>query len=123
MVFRALVESTVFGSKAITECFRSQGVAVNAIKAIGGISRKSALVMQTFADVLEMPVMVAASTQCCALGAAIFAALAAGYYPDYTSTAARMASPVERTYMPDMANAAIYRELYRRYLELGGKLS
>lgn len=123
MVFRALVESTVFGSKAITECFRSQGVAVNAVKAIGGISRKSALVMQTFADVLEMPVMVAASSQCCALGAAVFAALAAGYYPDYASAAAQMASPVERTYVPDKTNAAVYRELYRRYLELGGKLS
>ena len=123
MVFRALVESTVFGSKAITECFRNQGVAVKTVKAIGGISRKSQLVMQTFADVLEMPVMVAASTQCCALGAAIFAALAAGYYPDYASAAAQMASPVERTYVPDTANSAVYRELYRRYLELGGKLS
>lgn len=119
MVYRALVESTVFGSRAIVERFRSEGVAVDSVGAVGGISRKSPFVMQICADVLNMPIKVAAGDQTCALGAAVFAALAAGIYPDYDSAVENMSSGYERIYQPDPEKVRIYDTLYSRYIELG----
>ena len=62
-IFRALVEATAFGSRAIVEQFRKEGVPINAVIAQGGIARKSPFVMQVTADVLGMPIRVAASDQ------------------------------------------------------------
>ena len=67
-IFRALVEATAFGSRAIVEQFRKEGVPINAVIAQGGIARKSPFVMQVTADVLGMPIRVVASDQACALG-------------------------------------------------------
>lgn len=119
MVYRALVEATVFGARAIVERFRAEGVAVDSVGAVGGISRKSPLVMQICADVLNMPIRVAANEQTCALGAAIFAALAAGVHPDYETAVRNMSSGYDRTYAPNAEHAAIYTDLYRRYCILG----
>ncbi|MCL4385502.1 MAG: ribulokinase, partial [Cyanobacteria bacterium] len=79
-IYRSLVEATVFGSKAIIERFTDEGIIIKEVVAIGGISQKSPLVMQILSDVLDMPVKVASSSQAVALGAAIFASVAAGYY-------------------------------------------
>jgi L-ribulokinase len=67
-IFRALVESTAFGSRAIVDQFRKEGVAIDSVIALGGIARKSPFVMQLTADVLGMPIRVVASDQACALG-------------------------------------------------------
>ncbi len=81
-VFRALVEATAFGSRRIVEHMKGQGLRIDSVNAIGGISKKAPFVMQTLADVLDMPIRVVRSEQTCALGAAMFAAVAAGIYPD-----------------------------------------
>lgn len=73
-VYKALVEATVFGSRAINERMLEEGVPIDNILAIGGIARKSPFVMQTMADVIGVPIRVVASDQACALGAAMFAA-------------------------------------------------
>ena len=80
-IFRALVEATAFGARAIIERFKSEGVAVTSVVAIGGISKKSDFVMQTCADAWNCPIEVLESEQSCALGAAIFAAVCGGVYP------------------------------------------
>ncbi|MEW5784125.1 MAG: FGGY-family carbohydrate kinase [Bacillota bacterium] len=77
-VFRALVESTAFGSKAISDHIIKAGIPVKEVVALGGIAQKSDLVMQITADILGMPVKVVLSGQACALGAAMFASVAAG---------------------------------------------
>ncbi|KAA6309501.1 Ribulokinase, partial [termite gut metagenome] len=79
-IFRALVEATAFGSKAIVERFRSEGIQIDGVIGIGGIALKSPFVMQTLSDVLNMPIKVCKTDQACALGAAMFAATAAGIY-------------------------------------------
>jgi len=79
-IFKALVEATAFGSRAIVERFRSQGVRIDNVIGIGGIALKSPFVMQTLSDVLNMPIEVCRTDQACALGAAMFAATAAGLY-------------------------------------------
>ena len=118
-VYRALVESAAFGSRAIVERLRSEGVKIERMAAVGGVARKSPLVMQICADVLGMDISVSASDQSCALGAAMFAATAAGLFPDTLSAQAAMRAPVERVYKPDGARRAVYDGIYRKYQALG----
>jgi L-ribulokinase len=117
--YRALVEATAFGARAIVERFRDQGVAIDEIIGIGGVARKSSLVMQILADVLNMPIKIPANDQAVALGAAMFAAVAAGLYPDIPSAQAALCPAIEKTYYPVAERAAVYDLLYKRYQNLG----
>ena len=119
MIFRALVEATAFGSRAIVERFRSEGVRIDEVIGIGGIALKSPFVMQTLSNVLNVPIKVCNTDQACALGAAMFAAVAAGVYANIEAAQAAMTSGFAREYTPDAAQSAIYDELYKRYLALG----
>ncbi|MDR1505624.1 MAG: ribulokinase [Treponema sp.] len=118
-VFRALVEATAFGARAIVERFRDEGVAIEGVIAIGGVARKSSFVTQIVADVLKMPINVPASDQCVALGAAMFAAVAAGLYPDVPSAQKALCAPIEKVYTPNPGRAAVYDKLFARYKALG----
>lgn len=122
-VFRALVEATAFGAKAINEQFISEGVEIEEVIAIGGISKKNEFVMQVTADVLNMPVKIAESEQTCALGAGISAAVAASIYGDLQEAGKEMASPYTKTYYPDEIRAEKYQRLYERYINLGEDLT
>ena len=122
MLYRALVESTVFGSRSIIEHFKNAGIEIKNIAAAGGISRKSPLVMQLCADILNMPVAVVKSEQTCALGSAIFAAAASGVFPDTQSAMAAMGAGIDMTYTPDPSASVIYNDLYKRYRETGAFL-
>ena len=118
-VFRALVEATAFGSRSIVERFKSEGIKVNSIIGIGGVSKKSPFVMQVLSDVLKMPIKVASSEQCCALGAAMCASVAAGVYKDIPEAKKKMGSGFDATYRPNKKNNRIYDELYKEYRKLG----
>jgi L-ribulokinase len=118
-IYRALVEATAFGARAIIERFKEEGVAINSVVVIGGISKKSDFVMQTCADVWNCPIDVLESEQSCALGAAIFASVVGGAHPDVSSAQAVMASPVCRTYQPNASAAQVYSDLYQNYQQLG----
>lgn len=118
-IFKALVEATAFGSRAIVERFRSQGVRIDNVIGIGGIALKSPFVMQTLSDVLNMPIEVCRTDQACALGAAMFAATAAGLYTKVEEAQQAMSSGFAMTYTPRKALVAAYDKAYKRYLELG----
>ena len=120
--FRALVEATAFGAKAIVERFRREGVAISQVVAMGGIAQKNDFVMQITADVLEMPIKVVRSEQACALGAAMFAAVAAGVYATVTEAQRKMGSGFSKTFTPREDMTQIYRELYRKYIAIGSNL-
>jgi L-ribulokinase len=119
MVFRALVEATAFGSKAIVDRFIENGVEIESVIGIGGISQKSPFVMQTLADVLGMPIKVAKTEQACAFGAAMFAAVIAGIYPDVRAAQKAMGQGFISEYLPDETNHRTYLEMYKKYLALG----
>jgi len=118
-IYRSLVEATAFGSRAIVERFREQGIRIDSAIAIGGVAKKSPFVMQTIADVMNLEVSVSAGDQPVALGAAMFAATAAGIFPRIEEAQRVMSSGQERAYRPDPGRAAKYNHLYQRYQALG----
>ena len=120
IIFKALVEATAFGSKAIVDRFIAEGVGIQQVVAIGGVAKKSPFVMQTLSNVLNMPIKVVKSEQACALGAAMCAAVAADVYPTMEAAQAAMSSGYDAEYFPQADKAAVYLELYEKYVTLGG---
>ena len=118
-IFRSLVEATAFGSRAIVERFRAQGIRIDRVIAIGGVAKKSRFVMQTITDVMGLEVAVAAGDQPVALGAAMFAATAAGLYRQVEEAQEAMSAGTETVYRPDPGRAKRYDRLYKDYLALG----
>ncbi len=117
-LFKSLVESTAFGSKAIVDRFEAEGIPVQEIIATGGISKKSPYAMQVLADVLERPIKTVRTEQACALGTAMYAAVVAGIHPDITAAQEAMSSGFEQEYHPRPGRSTVYRQLYRRYEQL-----
>lgn len=118
-IYRAFVEAAAFGSLAIVERFENEGIPVKHVVGIGGIARKSAFITQVCADVMNREIGVAQSDQCCARGAAIFAAAAAGQYPDIHRAKAAMLSPIEKVFKPDPRAHDAYAPIYADYLAMG----
>jgi len=113
-VYRALIEATAFGTRKIVETFGASGVPVTEFVAAGGLL-KNEFLMQTYANILRLPVHTCASTQAPALGSAIHAAVAAGAYPDVTTAGDAMGGRSARVYRPDKAAADTYDRLYAEY--------
>lgn len=118
-LFKAWVESTCFGAKAIVDRFNSEGVPVKGLIGLGGVARKSPYIMQVMADVMSMPIRIHKSEQTCALGAAMFGATAAGLYPKVEEAMGAMGQGFDQEYKPNAKAAEIYKKRYQKYLEIG----
>lgn len=119
-IFKALVEATCFGAKAIVDRFNEQGVTVKGLIGMGGVAKKSPYIMQVMADVMNMPIRIHRSEQTCALGAAMFAATAAGIYTRVEEAMEAMGQGFDAEYHPNPALVDIYAARYRKYKALGG---
>ncbi len=118
-IFRALVESICFGSKMIVERFEEEGVKINAVVGIGGVAKKSPFIMQTLADVLDRPIQITNAEQAPALGAAMYAATAAGIYENLNQAINAMGNGFEKTYHPQTENVEYYNKQFQKYKALG----
>ncbi len=117
-IYRALIEATAFGARAIVERIKEYGVPVERIVCSGGIAEKNPLLMQIYADVTGCEMRLSRSSQACALGAAIAASVIAGAHPDFKSAQAAMTGLKQITYRPIPENQAIYQQLYTLYRDL-----
>jgi len=122
-IFKALVEATCFGAKAIVDRFNSEGVPVKGLIGLGGVARKSPYIMQVMADVMDMPIRIHRSEQTCAVGAAMFAATAAGIYTKVEDAMAAMGQGFDAEYTPNPANVGLYATRYAKYKTLGEAVS
>ncbi|MBO5968803.1 MAG: ribulokinase [Clostridia bacterium] len=117
-MYRALIEATAFGARAIIENYEKSGVPVREIRAAGGIVGKNKLLMQIYADVIGLPIMASRCPQVPALGAAINAACAAGEYSDIESAVKAMSCKDFDIYTPNPENHEKYERLYAEYITL-----
>lgn len=118
-MFRSLVEATCFGARKIVDRFREQGIPVKGLIGLGGVARKSPFIMQMMADVMNMPIRIHKSEQTCALGAAMFAATAAGIYGKVEEAIAAMGQGFDLEYSPDPVKNQLYEKRYQNYSRLG----
>ncbi len=121
-IYRALLESIAFGTRRILENFEAKGIYFNELVACGGLSYKSPLLMQLYADVCGLPVTVRASNEVPARGAALFGAVAAGAkqggYDKIEDAVKELAPPISKIYTPDIEALKHYHTQYRIYHEL-----
>ena len=117
-IYRALVEATAFGARAILERVDEYGVPTREIVLCGGLAEKSPLLCQIYADVLGRPVKISRSAQTCALGAAIFGAVAAGAFQTVAQAQKAMTGTSATSYKPVAKAKKVYDRLYALYRRL-----
>jgi L-ribulokinase len=117
-IYRALIEATAFGARAIIERIEEYGVPVKRIVCAGGIAEKSPMLMQIYADVTGRTMLVAGSSQACALGAAVAGAVVAGVFPNFARAQKAMTSLKDIQYKPRPVAKKTYDRLYALYLKL-----
>ncbi|UCH09109.1 MAG: ribulokinase [Fidelibacterota bacterium] len=121
-IYRALVEGTAFGALAIIERFEEYGVDIQEVINCGGVSEKNEMLLQIYADVTGREMKISLSSETCALGSAIAAAVAAGKasggFDDFEEAQSAMCHVKEVTYQPDPENHNVYQDLFRLYMQL-----
>lgn len=118
-IFRAVVEGTCFGARAIVDRFIEEGVPIKGLIGLGGVAKKSPFIMQMMADVMNMPIRIHRSEQTCALGAAMFAATVAGLYPRVEEAMHAMGGGFDAEYLPDANRTGFYEKRYQQYIRTG----
>jgi len=118
-IFRALAETSCFDTRALTDRFTAAGIPVKGLTVTGGAEQSSPYRLQLLADILQMPVRFCRTEQACALGAAMFAATAAGIYPDIHTAMGAMGQGFDRFYIPERSRAGFYDRRYQKYQVLG----
>lgn len=121
-LFKAWVEATCFGAKAIADRFNDEGVPVKGLIGLGGVARKSPYIMQVMANVMNKPIRIHKSEQTCALGAAMFAATAAGIYPNVSEAMNTMGQGFDMEFTPDQSTVDLYRRRYQKYKAFGSMI-
>jgi L-ribulokinase len=121
-IYRALIEATAYGARAIIARMREYGVVIDRVVCCGGIAEKNDLFMQIYADVLGQPMLIAGSPQTPALGSALAAAVtagtAAGGYDDWAEAQRRMTSIKSKRFEPRADAQAVYGQLFDIYRDL-----
>lgn len=118
-IFKALVEASCFGARAIVNRFNDEGVPVKGLIGVGGVAKKSPYIMQVMANVMDMPIKIHRSEQTCAAGAAMFAATVAGIYPTVETAMQAMGQGFDATYHPQKEHVGYYAKRMKKYETFG----
>lgn len=118
-IYRALIESTAYGTRMIIDTFQENGVPIKELYAAGGIATKNKMMMQIYSDVTNREIRIGASKQTPALGSAMFGAVATGKanggYDSIIDAAKVMGKVEDKVYKPIPENVKIYDQLYSEY--------
>jgi len=120
-IYRALMEATAFGALAIIDRIEEYGVKINDVINCGGLAIKSPILMQIYADITNRSMKISGSEQTPALGAGIFASVAAGKNAggyDSIDEAKRTMTSISKEYFPIPENVEVYKKLYKLYRQL-----
>ena len=120
-VLRALVESICFELRTNLDVFAESGVRPTEVRVSGGLAR-SRLFNQMQADVYGLPVVRVRESETAALGAAILAAVALGWYDDPHRAAAAMTRRHGRARLPRAHRVAQYEAVRLRQHDLNRRL-
>lgn len=116
-VYRALVESTAFGTKVILDLFERNHVPVKRVVLTGGIPRKNHFLVQVYADVLQKEITVINQDHVPALGAAIIGIAAAKREPLKNLIKQYAAKQIVQ-FKPNSQNQQKYQQLFEIYQKL-----
>ncbi len=121
-IYRALIESTAYGTRLIVETFQKNTVPIHELVATGGLPDHNKLLMQIYADVTGLPIYIPEATQIGAVGSAMHGAVAAGSavggYDSIVDASLKMARLRKESYLPIAENKAIYDLLFAEYVTL-----
>ena len=117
-IYRALIESTAYGTKRILEIYEENGISINRLYAAGGIAEKDELLMQIYADVTGREIYLSGTSQACAYGSAVLGSVNANGYNSITEASTKMKKIKDVIYRPDSQNTKMYAELYAKYKTL-----
>lgn len=121
-IYRALIEATAFGALTIINRFEEYDVKIEQIVNCGGIAEKNSLLMQIYADITGREMKVSRSSQTCALGSAIAAAVVAGKeaggHDSFAEAQKAMCGLKDTVYKPIAANHEVYKEIYKLYKQM-----
>lgn len=119
-LYRAVTEGTAFGCRRVVELLQRSGISIDRVVATGGLAQNP-YYRQVLTNVLQLPLVAHPSTNGPAVGAAIYGASAAeafdGGIAEAVATMAAKASAHDEV-MPDRRLAAMYHELFERYMQL-----
>lgn len=121
-LFKTWVEATCFGARAIVDRFSDEGIPVKGLIGLGGVARKSPYIMQMMANVMDKPIRIHSSEQTCAMGAAMFAATAAGIYPKVENAMNAMGQGFDMQFQPEQKYVAIHQKRYEKYKTFGASI-
>ena len=118
MIHRAYLESTAYGTKMIMKQFEDNEIPVHTVYASGGIPKKSQLLVDIYANVLNKKVVVLESSNATALGAAMLGANVGGAYPSLKETVEHMKQPIYYIKEPEPDKVKAYDKLFDKYRKL-----
>jgi len=114
-IYRALIEATAFGKKVIIDNFIKHGIDINELFVCGGLPNKNKMLVQIYADILNMEIKIADSNHTPALGSAIFASVAAGYYKNIFDASNKMGKIKSESVKPILENVLKYEKIYQEF--------
>lgn len=118
---RAVMEGVTYSLRDCLGILQELGIDAPEIIASGGATA-SPQWMQMQADILGKPVRVSRVKEQACLGSCLLAAVGTGVLPSLEEACGRFAVMDERVYLPDAANADVYREGYDTYRRLYERL-
>ncbi len=121
-IYRAILEGLGYELRRLYEYFHGKtGVTLREIRVGGGGSR-SDMAVQIAADIFDLPTSRMATSEICALGAAIDAAVGTGMFATFDEAVASMVKK-GRLFEPIAENHRVYNDLYQEvYLKTYGAL-